>query len=100
MQPEIRRILAIGDAADLSLLMREYPRAHIVEVNPCRQADPASLIQEIQDGAFDAAFVFTGPPRSPWELAYCCYLAGVPRRFGISTEFGGGLLSHFPWRPA
>ena len=99
MQPEIQRILAIGDAVDLSSLAREYPRARVIELNPPRQTDPERLIEQIRDGGFDAAFVFTGPSRSPWELAYCCYLAGVPQRFGISKEFGGGLLSHFSWRP-
>jgi hypothetical protein len=100
MQRELLRILAIGDSPDVSLLRVEYPDADIVTMHAPRHVDPVELIDNIRAGRFDAAFVSTETPRAPWELAYCCYLAGVPHRFGTSKEFGGALLSDFAGRPA
>ena len=56
--------------------------------------DPLQLIQQIRLSSFDAAILFTIPGQSPYIMAYCCYLAGVPIRLGQSKEFGGGVLSH------
>lgn len=53
-----------------------------------------ALIQAIHDRHFDAAIIFTAPDRSPYSLAYLCYLAGIPLRLGQSREFGGSVLSH------
>ncbi len=44
---------------------------------------------------YDAAVIFTSPGQSPYPDAYGCYLAGIPVRIGISTEFAGGVLSHW-----
>lgn len=56
--------------------------------------DLPALITAIADGQFDAAILFTGACGSPYALAYCCYLAGIPIRVGQSREFGGAVLSH------
>ncbi|HEY9697790.1 MAG TPA: hypothetical protein V6D10_11035 [Trichocoleus sp.] len=56
--------------------------------------DAYKLIQFIQNTSFDAAIIFTAPGQSPYSMAYCCYLAGIPIRCGQSSEFGGGVLSH------
>lgn len=53
------------------------------------------LLAMLRRGQFDAAIVFTHPGYSPHPLAYLCYLAGIPQRFGQSSEFGGGVLSHW-----
>ncbi|MCU0566537.1 MAG: hypothetical protein MUF49_08055 [Oculatellaceae cyanobacterium Prado106] len=50
-------------------------------------------ILELHHRPFDAVLLLTPPGRSPYALAYACYLANIPLRFGQSLEFGGGLLS-------
>ncbi len=52
-----------------------------------------NLIEVLQIEQFDAAIVFSND-RSPYPIAYLCYLAGIPIRIGRSIEFGGGVLSH------
>lgn len=49
----------------------------------------------LESGPYDAAIIFTGEGRSPYPDAYGCYLAGVPVRVGLSSEFGGSILSHW-----
>lgn len=44
---------------------------------------------------YDAAIIFGDRGRSPYPDAYICYLAGIPVRAGLSSEFGGGVLSHW-----
>lgn len=39
------------------------------------------------------AVVLTEGGATPFELAYLCYLARVPRRAAITAEFGGGVLT-------
>lgn len=53
------------------------------------------LVAKLRQGHFDAAIVFSPPAHSPYPLAYLCYLAGIPHRFGQSSEFGGAVLSHW-----
>lgn len=55
--------------------------------------DAVSLVSALADRQFDAAILLTAPGRSPYTLAYLCYLAGIPLRLGQSREFGGGVLS-------
>jgi hypothetical protein len=50
-------------------------------------------IDWLRQRSFDAALVLTPPNRSPYAIAYLCYLAGVPIRIGQSREFGGSILS-------
>jgi hypothetical protein len=47
----------------------------------------------LRQHSFDAALIFTPPTRSPYAMAYACYLAGIPIRLGQSCEFSGGILS-------
>jgi hypothetical protein len=53
------------------------------------------LIQILKARSFDAAIVVTLPQQSPYLVAYCCYLAGIPIRVGQSCEFSGGVLSYW-----
>jgi ADP-heptose:LPS heptosyltransferase len=62
--------------------------------NPNGFGDVVNLIRVIRAQQFDAAIIFTGEGRSPYALAYICYLAGVAIRLGQSQEFGGSILSH------
>lgn len=64
------------------------------EKNNISNNDPFTLIKAIQACHFDAAIILTAPSQSPYQLAYLCYLAGIPIRLGQSQEFGGGVLSH------
>ena len=47
----------------------------------------------------DAAVILTDPGHTALDLAYALHLAGVPRRAGFATEFGGGVLTD-PLPPA
>jgi ADP-heptose:LPS heptosyltransferase len=62
--------------------------------NPNGFENVLKLIKLIREQQFDAAIIFTGEERSPYALAYICYLAGVSIRLGQSQEFGGSVLSH------
>lgn len=59
------------------------------------------LVEELREGRFDAAVVFTSFSQSPWPPAYACWRAGIPLRIGESAEFGGSLLTQWvrplPW---
>lgn len=57
-------------------------------------SDPVTIVAAVQACHFDAAIILTLPGQSPYQLAYLCYLAGIPIRLGQSHEFGGGVLSH------
>lgn len=59
--------------------------------------DPAreqALIENLGEGGFDAALIFTSFSQTAFPAAYACYLAGIPLRIGHAREFGGGVLSH------
>lgn len=56
-------------------------------------SDMAAMIERIRKKAFDAAVIFTGAMQSPYVAGYCCYLADIPLRIGLSEEFGGGILT-------
>lgn len=58
--------------------------------DPQRERD---LVQQLANGQYDAALIFTSFAQSPHPAAYACYLAGIPLRAGQSKEFGGGVLS-------
>lgn len=65
--------------------------------NPEREL---GLLEEINAGNFNAAFIFTGALQSPLPAAYACYLAGIPHRLGFSENPGGGALSFNVASPA
>lgn len=58
-----------------------------------------ALIEMLRSERFGAAILFPQATRSPYPLAYVCYLAEIPIRVGMSDEFGGGLLSHWVKKP-
>ncbi len=65
---------------------------------PQPQLTPATIrhfINFLHAKKFQIACFFTADGESPYFLAYLCYLAGIPIRWGESQEFGGNLLS--PW---
>lgn len=60
------------------------------------KAEPElNLIEQLSRHAFDAAVIFTNAGKSPYALAYICYLAGIPIRLAQSQEFGGSVLSQW-----
>lgn len=90
----VRHLLAVhlDDAESIDpamqLLRRSLPQAAITVITP------DDRLPDLQPG-FEAAMIFTAPGRSPYAIAYLCYLAGIPIRVGQSIEFGGGVLSHW-----
>jgi lipopolysaccharide heptosyltransferase II len=63
-------------------------------------AEPGSdtaLINELKQGAFDAAAIFTVYSQSPLPAAYLCYLARIPRRLAHCHENPYHLLTD--WQP-
>jgi hypothetical protein len=114
MRPEIRqsqRLLLVIDAETETIgfnlpplsSLANSPQPSLLKVRPrqfefLEQRFDANrypeLIQALRDRQFDAAVILTAPERSPYALAYLCYLAGIPIRVGQSREFGGGVLSH------
>jgi ADP-heptose:LPS heptosyltransferase len=55
----------------------------------------AGHIGRIADLHCDGAFILTKRGESPHPDGYKYYLAGIPMRAGISSEFSGGVLSHW-----
>ncbi len=58
------------------------------------------LVEDLRQGRFDAALIFTSFRQTPYPPAYACYLAGIPVRIGQSREFGGSLLTEWIRPPA
>ncbi|MBD2777154.1 glycosyltransferase family 9 protein [Iningainema tapete] len=61
-----------------------------LDFDPGREWD---LVRVLQDGKFDAAFIFTSFSQSPHPPGFLCYLAGIPLRVGESKEVGCGVLT-------
>ena len=59
--------------------------------------EDSSFIEELKDGAFDAAAIFTVYSQNPLAAAYLCYLAGIPRRLAFCRENPYNLLTD--WVP-
>ncbi|NJL32891.1 MAG: hypothetical protein HC893_02345 [Chloroflexaceae bacterium] len=81
----------------LHALLYKLPQAHFYFVALAGAGSNASDLQstlgQVRQEYFDIALILTGAGRSPYALAYLCYLAGIPVRVGLSAEFGGGVLS-------
>jgi hypothetical protein len=77
-------------AGDTSVEVWQVPGIQVAAMKA--MAHP-NLIENLQQGEFDAAILFTAPGRSPFAMGYLCYLAGIPIRIGQSQEFGGGVLT-------
>src|SRR5690606_18254766 len=58
------------------------------------RAGALSAIAALEACRARAAFVFTERGAAPYVPAYLCYLAGIPYRAGVETEFAGAVLSH------
>ncbi|NJO04124.1 MAG: glycosyltransferase family 9 protein [Chloroflexaceae bacterium] len=78
----------------LHALLYKLPQAHFYFVALAGAGSNASDLQatlgQVRQEYFDIALILTGAGRSPYALAYLCYLAGIPVRVGLSAEFGGG----------
>jgi ADP-heptose:LPS heptosyltransferase len=86
-------LLASGPSADprhASLVDEVVPGDALARLDPARLR---SLIERLTAQRFDAALVFTAADETAFDAAYLAYLAGIPVRAGLATEFGGGLLS-------
>ncbi len=108
----------------LRALRKACSRARIIVIVPSRAAEVSSMLPYIDDvivaqhasegcdgGSatarlskeirriaelrFDGAIIFTRKGESPHAEAYLYYLAGIPFRVGMSSEFAGGVLSHW-----
>ncbi len=53
-----------------------------------------AAIQALKERNFDAALIFTSYKQSALQVAYLCYLAGIPLRAAGSFEGSGSLLTH------
>jgi ADP-heptose:LPS heptosyltransferase len=106
LRPAVMALDQALPAANITLLMPEPDRAIAADLprlnvrfldgysrDPVWSPATRLLIGTLQQQAFEAAIIFTGSGRSPYALAYLCYLAGIPIRVGQSSEFGGGVLS-------
>ncbi len=98
-------------APALELLRKRRPEARIILATRLPKADVARLtpfvdqviqlsrgsdsIGEIGETHCDGAIIFTARGESPHPDGYRCYLAGIPFRAGMSSEFAGGVLSHW-----
>jgi hypothetical protein len=76
-----------------------YPAAcslpFVDTVHTRREEKEADYIRTISELGCDGAVIFTSPGQSPYPDAYRCYFAGIPFRLGMSSEFDGGVLSHW-----
>lgn len=98
-------------APALRMLRNIYPEAHIMLATRLPVGEIAPLtafvdqVVELQEGSdwikeigethSDGAIIFTARGESPHPHGYRCYLAGIPFRAGISSEFSGGVLSRW-----
>jgi ADP-heptose:LPS heptosyltransferase len=68
----------------------------VVPGDALRADDPtelAALLARLSDARLDAALVFTAADESALDVAYLAYLAGIPLRAGLGSDFGGSVLS-------
>jgi hypothetical protein len=98
-------VTAAGDevpAAELDKVAvaagRMWPAARITVLHgrpPWTAAAPDQWewITRLQSEEFDQCVIVGDGVSSPYPLAYACYLAGIPFRSGVTSEFGGKLLT-------
>lgn len=79
--------------ADATLTYRA-PWQEIEPQQGSRAEAGPTLVRSLADGGFDAAFIFTSFIQSPYPPAFAAYEAGIPRRVGQSSEWGGSMLTH------
>jgi ADP-heptose:LPS heptosyltransferase len=86
-------LLTSGPSADprhAALVDEVVPGEALTRLDP---AGIRTLIDRLAAARFDAALVFTAADETAFDGAYLAYLAGIPVRAGLTTEFGGALLS-------
>ena len=75
--------------------------AEIVVLHP--RVQPVGRIRSTVLGMatlrLDVAVILTPPNVSPYPIAYLSYLAGIRHRVGLSSEFGGSLLTRWVQDP-
>ena len=86
--PETKMMILVSASDDLNSL--QLPSIQITLVQDWFDQNQ---IEWLRQQCFDAAIIFTEPFRSPYFMAYLCYLAEIPIRVGQSQEFGGSVLS-------
>lgn len=110
--PSLRALKAAAPAASITLLaspaggsvaplLREVDdvivhRATWQDASGRLALDPGrelGLVEVLAARDFDAAVILTSFSQSPWPPAFVCYLAGIPVRVGMATDFGGSLLT-------
>jgi ADP-heptose:LPS heptosyltransferase len=86
-------LLAPGPAAEpghAALVDEVVPGEALTRLDP---AGLRLLIERLVAARLDATLVFTGADETAFDAGYLAYLAGIPVRAGLATEFGGALLS-------
>jgi ADP-heptose:LPS heptosyltransferase len=86
-------LLASGPSADpghAALVDEVVPGEALTRLDP---VGLRALIERLVAAHLDAALVFTGADETAFDAGYLAYLAGIPVRAGLATEFGGALLS-------
>jgi hypothetical protein len=83
----------------VSTIRERWPGARVETLDRSEPWDRPDLeqrewIAHLESTAFDQAVIVGDGTHSPYALAYAFYLAGIPRRSGVSAEFGGKLLTH------
>lgn len=101
VMPALHRLKTLAHA-EITLLTTNKDLAHTVglrtifhKTNWKNVLQETELIKKLCPLKFNAAIIFTDQSKSPYPLAYLCYLAGIPIRVGQSKEFGGSVLSHW-----
>jgi ADP-heptose:LPS heptosyltransferase len=60
-------------------------------INP---REEIALIEQLRQGNFSIALIFSSDSQSPLRAAFACYLAGIPHRIGFGKGVGTSMLSH------
>ncbi len=90
---------AVGRMAD-GRIDYSWPVPEAGKRSRARRANAARAVADLRNASSAGLLVFTESGRSPYLPAYLGCLAGVPRRAGLSAEFGGGLLTNALSPPA
>jgi len=100
--PALQRLRQLLPAASITLMTTASQPAELFWIDDVliykelvfdNPEQELKLIEQLTQRHFDAAIIFT--MKSPYSIAYMCYLAGIPIRIGRSPEFGGSVLSHW-----
>ena len=98
LQPSLHRLQCFLPKTDIALMLPGFNQSELlpdsgVQIRWISSWLDVSTLQRLSQATFKLAILFTAPGRSPYTMAYICYLAGIPIRLGQSVEFGGGVLT-------